>query len=171
MKIIKRLIKNKDVRNGFIFSIICSILFQITGWRVFLLTPFIFAIMLPIFIFVECDTLKEEEKMKSIKEGTRKYQIFYLSLEKFIQECQTGLLHSVVKIDGNIYELEVQLDKANSKQYQNFICYINDIKIKGLNNFLNYKFDKQCCLNNLEKIEFLEYNGQDPRIYFEEKII
>ena len=46
-----------------------------------------------------------------------------MNKKEFLEECKMGLMYSIVKIDGNIYTLETQLDNVNSKKYDKFICY------------------------------------------------
>lgn len=70
--------------------------------------------------------------------------------------------------NGNIKYEPYTIDKTVSNNYDKFICYINETEIIGLDNFLNYKYDGVHCLDELNSIEFLEYNSNDPRLYFEE---
>lgn len=114
---------------------------------------------------------KKTNKLEEIKKGNQKYESYFLNNEDFIKECKTGLFYSIVRIKGEIYELEVQLDEVCSEDYDNFICYINDTEIKGLNNFLNYDLGNNTYLKDLTTIEFIEYNNTDPKKYFVDGII
>lgn len=124
-----------------------------------------------IYIFSTIILLEEKNNIKNVKNGIIKYAPFMVNKNEFIDECKTGLLHSIVKIDGKIYELEVQIDEKNVKKYDKFVCYIDENKIIGLDNFLNFKYDGAHCLNELNKIEFLEYNENDPREYFINRVL
>ena len=104
-----------------------------------------------------------------IKEGNVKYNPYVVDKTTFINECKNGLMYSIIRVNNNIYEIEVQID--NSDNYDQFICYINDNEIIGLDNFLNFKLDNNYSLNDLNSIEFLEYNNTDPKKYFVDKII
>ena len=114
---------------------------------------------------------KKTNKLEEIKKGNQKYESYFLNNEDFLKECKTGLFYSIVRIKGEIYELEVQLDEVCSEDYDNFICYINDTEIKGLNNFLNYDLGNNTYLKDLNTIEFIEYNNTDPKKYFVDGII
>lgn len=60
---------------------------------------------------------------------------------------------------------------SNLSFYNDFICYINDNEIKGVDNFFNFKFDGIHSFNDFDYIEFLEYNSSDPKKYFVDNII
>ena len=124
-----------------------------------------------IYILSTTILLEEKNNIKNVKNGIIKYAPYMVNKNEFIDECKTGLLHSIVRIDGKIYELEVQLNEKNVKKYDKFICYINDNEIIGLDKFLNFKYDGVHCLNELDKIEFLEYNENDPREYFINRVL
>lgn len=113
-------------------------------------------------------SLKLRNNANRVRSGNFKYQPYTIDKAKFIEECKMGLMYSIVRIDGKIYEIETQIDKINSPKYDKYICYINETEIIGLDNFLNYKYDGTHCLNELNHIDFLEYNETDPRVYFEE---
>lgn len=113
-------------------------------------------------------SLKFRNNANNVRKGKIKYEPYTIDKSRFIEECKMGLIYSIVKIDGKIYELETQINRVKSPNYDKYICYINETKIIGLDKFLNYKYDGTHCLNELNHIDFLEYNETDPRVYFEE---
>lgn len=178
----KKIYKEVFYNKGFIISFIALILgiislfiITITGERRFEYDArafTLFGIMgVSMYMWSYYVTIKEHKNVKKIKNGKIKYPSYIVDKKEFLEECKMGLMYSIVKIDGNIYTLETQLDNVNSKKYDKFICYINDIEIKGLDNFLNYKFDGKKSLNDLKKFEFLEYNNADPKKYFVDRIL
>ena len=112
-----------------------------------------------------------EEQLQKDWEAIHSKYAYGPEINQFIEECKMGLMYSLVKINNEIYELETQPDEVNSKKFDNFICYINEKEIKGVDNFLNYKFDNVHSLKDLKEISFLEYNNADPKKYFVEKTI
>lgn len=132
-------------------------------------TVFSFSIFITILYTIYYIKITIHKKnVNRIKEGSLKYTPYTIDKTKFIEECKTGLIYSIVRIDNKIYELEVQ---PENKEYDKYVCYINNKEIVGLDNFLNYKYDGIHCLNDLKHIEFLEYNETDPRKYFIDHII
>lgn len=136
----------------------------------FLYVTLLFCFVISLGVYSELPLLPDGN-LDEIKKGKLKYTPYVIDKEKFIRECKSGLIYSIVRINGEIYELEVQLDNISSKKYDNFICYLNNIKIIGLDNFLNYKYDGVHTLNELKHIEFLEYNNDNPKKYFDDKIV
>ena len=113
-------------------------------------------------------SLKLRNNADNVRSGKIKYKPYMIDKARFIEECKSGLIYSIVRIDGKIYELETQINKVKSPNFDKFICYINETQIIGLDNFLNYKYDGTHCLNELNNIEFLEFNETDPIVYFED---
>lgn len=134
-----------------------------------ILIAFLFIISLFImvlYVISHFRITKMKKNINNLKDGKIKWLPYTIDRATFIEECKTGLIYSIVRIDGKIYELETQIDNIKSPKYDKFICYINENEIIGLDNFLNYKYDGIHCLNELSHIEFLEFNETDPRTYF-----
>ncbi|MBP5647768.1 hypothetical protein J6X04_00535 [Candidatus Saccharibacteria bacterium] len=106
-----------------------------------------------------------------VRSGKNKYEPYTIDKKAFVEECKNGLMYSLIKIDDNVYEIETQLDKANSTDYDEFVCYINNEEIIGVDAFLNYKFDGVRSFSDLDTIEFLEYNNDEPKKYFVDRKI
>ena len=136
----------------------------------FLYVTLLFCFVISLGVYSELPLLPNGN-LDEIKKGKIKYPPYVIDKDRFIEECKSGLIYSIVRINGEIYELEVQLDNLSSKKYDRFICYINNTKIIGLDNFLNYKYDGVHIINDLKHIEFLEYNNENPKRYFGDKII
>lgn len=159
----------------FIASLICLIAFNNKTYEKYgdLIVAFFLGSLFLIILFVigYFKNIKMDDNLKDIKDGKIKYNPYIIDINRFIEECKMGLMYSLVRINNEIYELEIQLDKVNSNDYDKFTCYINDKEITGIDNFLNYKFDGNNCLMNFKEIEFLEYNKNDPKEYFVNKKI
>lgn len=159
----------------FIASLICLIAFNDKTYEKYgdLIVVFFLGSLFLIILFVigYFKNIKMDDNLKDIKDGKIKYNPYIIDINRFIEECKMGLMYSLVRINNEIYELEIQLDKVNSNDYDKFTCYINDKEITGIDNFLNYKFDGNNCLMDFKEIEFLEYNKNDPKEYFVNKKI
>lgn len=134
---------------------------------VFVLGVFLIAI----FVYGFFKGLKMEKNIENVKNGKLKYEPYILNKEAFVKECENGLMYSLIRINNEIYEIETQLDEVESKNYDKFTCFINENEIQGLENFFNFKFDNGTCLKDMNEIEFLEYNNNDPKEYFVNGVI
>ena len=128
-------------------------------------------LFIALYIIGFFNNVSSVKSVENAKEGSLKYEPYIVDKETFIEDCKSGLMYSLVRINNNIYGIETQLDKISSINYDKFICYINDEEITGLDNFLNYKFDGTHSFNDLHNIEFLEYNHNDPKEHFENNAI
>ncbi len=152
--------------------LIISLIISISNKSEFFIYLFLGCTFLVIlFIIGFFRRIKMRKNLGEVKNGKLKYEPYTININQFIEECKMGLMYSLVKINNEIYELETQPDEVNSKKFDNFICYINEKEIKGVDNFLNYKFDNVHSLKDLKEISFLEYNNADPKKYFVEKTI
>ena len=115
--------------------------------------------------------LRLRNHVSDVKNGQRKYQPYIIDKARFIEECKTGLLYSMIEVDNNVYGIEVQLDEINSENYDKFTCYIDKTEIVGLDNFLNHKLNGAHSLNDLDSVKFLDYANGDPKKYFEDRTI
>ena len=132
-----------------------------------LLSIFLLGLFLTIlFVVGFVKNIKSQKHTDSVRNGERKFESCFVDKNVFVNECRNGLLRSLIKIGDGVYEVETQLDDINSTNYDKFVCYFNDQEIVGVDAFLNYKFDGVHSLNDLNVIEFLEYDGGDPKKYF-----
>jgi ABC-type multidrug transport system fused ATPase/permease subunit len=151
-----------------ILSIILYFVFNLE----FLLYLFLFGLFLIIlFVIGFLRNVKMQKHADDVRSGKNRYEPYTIDKETFVEECKNGLMYSLIRIDDNIYEVEAQLDRVNSTNYDNFVCYINNEEIVGVDAFLNYKFDGVRSFNDLDAIEFLEYNNNEPKKYFVDKKI
>lgn len=151
---------------------VLSIIFYFVANLDFLLIFFFLGLFLIVFYVIGfCKCVKMRNHADDIRNGNLKYKPYIIDKESFIFECKNGLIYSLIRINNVIYEIETQLDVINSTNYDRFICYVDENEIKGIDNFLNYKFDGVHSFNDLDTIEFLEYNNNDPKRYFVDKII
>ncbi len=155
----------------FIITIVFIILYVFLEYS-FLLYFIMFGLILVLlYIIGFFRGIKMRKHVALSRSGELKYEPYSIDRNRFIDECKIGLMYSLIRINGQIYEVETQLDKINSTNYNDFICYINDNEIKGVDNFLSFKFDGMHSFNDLDYIEFLEYNSSDPKKYFVDNII
>ena len=151
---------------------ILSIIFYFVLNLEFLLYLFLFGLLLIIlFVIGFVRNVKMQKHADDVRSGKNKYEPYTIDKKAFVEECKNGLMYSLIKIDDNVYEIETQLDKANSTDYDEFVCYINNEEITGVDAFLNYKFDGVRSFNDLDTIEFLEYNNDEPKKYFVDRKI
>lgn len=116
---------------------------------IFFVLSFIFNRMMNREIYLKCT--KEHEI------GFDKYDVVH---KRFIDVCKDGIPDDTYIIVNNlIYSICAQKNNY----------YINFKKFKKIEDFLNYKLDGELYLDNLKKVTFLQINGNDPKIYFEEK--
>ncbi len=115
---------------------------------------------------------KRKKNINSLEQGNLKYPPYIIDKTTFIEECKMGLVYSTIRINSKIYEIETTPgDNKSIYDYDSFICYINKNEIIGIDNFLNYKLEDNNTLNDLENIEFLECNEDDPKKYFVDRIL
>lgn len=148
------------------FTILNILLYIFLHVNLFLYLFFLDLFLVILYVIGYFHNVMIAKHANDVRNGDIEYSPYIIDKERFIEECRSGLLYSLVRIDGNIYEIEVQLDKVNSTNYDEFVCYINDNEIIGVDNFLSYKYDDIHSFNDLEDIEFLEYNHVEPSKYF-----
>lgn len=116
---------------------------------VFFVLALIFTSMMNREIYLKCTKAKKIEFPK--------YEITH---KKFVEQCKKGIPDDTyVTINDKVYSICV-----------NKGCfYINFKKFKKLEEFLTYKLEGEFYFDNLKKVTFLQVNGHDPAIFFEEE--
>ena len=121
------------------------------------------------FIIRFFSEVKRRNYIDKVRGGTLKYEPYIVDKKTFLEECKYGLGYSLIRINNTIYEIGVDVPSINSTSNY-YECYINETEIIGLDNFLHYKIDGVHSFLDLDSIEFLEYNHEDPRRCFEDHI-
>ncbi len=152
-----------------IATILCIILDLIFDYRFLFNLTLLGLFFIVLYIIGFFRSIRMRSYVDKVRSGTLKYEPYTIDKQRFIEECREGLLYSLVRINNVIYEVEALDDRTNDPAQ--FICYINDNEIIGVDNFLNYKFDGVHSFNDLDTIEFLEYNHLDPKKYFVDGIL
>lgn len=117
--------------------------------------------------------VKRRNYTDRVRNGVLKYEPYTVDKKTFLEECKNaGLLYSLIRINNIIYEIVAfPPGTVSPNNYSQYECYINDTKIIGLDSFLHYKFDGVHSFLDLDSIEFLEYNHDDPRKFFVDHIL
>lgn len=109
--------------------------------------------------FVFTSVINKEIYLKCTKTKKIEFPKYEITHKKFIEQCKKGIPDDTyIIVNDKVYSICV-----NKNSF-----YINFKKFKKLEEFLTYKLEGEYYLDNLKKVTFLQVNGHDPAIFFEE---
>ena len=127
-------------------------------------------IVIPLYLFLFFnykESIKVYDRMINYINGKSVFNPYILSKDKFINELNYGGLMALcfVLLEGKVFYVEAFYENKN------FVGYINGNKFLSGEDFMNFELINGIKFNDLDNISIIEYNTNDPKVYFEEKTI
>ena len=127
-------------------------------------------IVIPLYLFLFFnykESKKVYDRMINYINGKSVFNPYILSKDKFINELNYGGLMALcfVLLEGKVFYVEAFYENKN------FVGYINGNKFLSVEDFMNFELINGIKFNDLDNISIIEYNTNDPKVYFEEKTI
>lgn len=127
-------------------------------------------IVIPLYLFLFFnykESIKVYDRMINYINGKSVFNPYILSKDKFINELNYGGLMALcfVLLEGKVFYVEAFYENKN------FVGYINGNKFLSVEDFMNFELINGIKFNDLDNISIIEYNTNDPKVYFEEKTI